>query len=155
MAQIECMLNPRLSEEFKWGFFVNWRGGDGNNIQDDMAQEIFNRFRKSVVQIMAPNKSFKSISKVCKATNGFKEVKEQFDTLPLVFTRLLFNIPLESLKDEKEMVADLIQLDPFKNVAGRCHDSFPEIKRCPLRYLNIVEFHQWLDKHKREVSNRN
>lgn len=39
IAQIECMLTPRLSEEFKWGFFDNWRGGAGNNIEDDMAQD--------------------------------------------------------------------------------------------------------------------
>ena len=24
IAQIECMLTPRLTEEFKWVFFVNW-----------------------------------------------------------------------------------------------------------------------------------
>ena len=29
IAQIECLLIPRLSEEFKWGFFVNYRGGAG------------------------------------------------------------------------------------------------------------------------------
>ena len=29
IAQIECLLTPRRSEEFKWGFFVNWRGGEG------------------------------------------------------------------------------------------------------------------------------
>ena len=60
----------------------------------------------------------------------------------------------DSLKDEREMIADLVQLDPFRNVPGRCHNSFPDIKRSPMRYLNIAEFHQWLDKHKREMSNR-
>lgn len=68
-----------MSEEFKWGFFVNWRGGAGNNMEDDMAQEIFNQLSKSVVQRMGPNKTSQSISKVCKATNGITEVKEQFD----------------------------------------------------------------------------
>ena len=37
IAQIGCMLTPRLAEEFKWGFFVNWRGGEGKNIEDDLA----------------------------------------------------------------------------------------------------------------------
>lgn len=153
IAQIECMLTPRLSEEFKWGFFDNWRGGAGNNIEDDMAQEIFNRLSKSVVQRMGPNKTFKSISKVCKATNGIKEVKEQFDATAGIHQTSVKHTTRESLKDEKEMVADLVQLNPFTKVPGRCHDTFPEIKRCPLRYLNIAEFCQWLDKHKRELSN--
>ncbi|MEO0686983.1 MAG: hypothetical protein AAFY76_18545, partial [Cyanobacteria bacterium J06649_11] len=43
IAQIECTLTERLSAEFKWGFFFNWRGGAGNNIEDDLGQEICNR----------------------------------------------------------------------------------------------------------------
>jgi len=34
IAQTECLLTPRLAEQFKWGFFVNWRGGAGKNIED-------------------------------------------------------------------------------------------------------------------------
>ncbi|CAH3190469.1 unnamed protein product [Porites lobata] len=30
---LSCLLTPRLSEQFKWGFFVNWRGGFGRNIK--------------------------------------------------------------------------------------------------------------------------
>ena len=41
IAQIECLLTPCLAEQFKWGFFVNWRGGAGRNIEDDLAQENF------------------------------------------------------------------------------------------------------------------
>ena len=77
-------------------------------------------------------------------------------------TPLLVFAPLQSstlhelhLQTRKEMIADLVQLDPFRIMPGRYHESFPEIKSCPLRYLNIVEFHQWLDKHKWELSNLN
>ena len=142
IAQIECLLTPRLTEEFKWDFFVNWRGSAGNNIEDEVAQEIFNRLSKSVVQRMGPNKTFRSISKVCKATNGNKEVKEQFDTSAGIHPSSVQHTTRESLKDEKEMVADLTRLDPFRRIPGRCHDSFPETEWCPLRYLNNVEFHQ-------------
>lgn len=148
IAQIECMLTQRLSEEFKWGFFVNWRGGDGNNIEDDLAQEIQNRLSKSIVQRMGPNKTLQSISKVCKATNGITEVEEQFDKSAGILKSSVQHNTKDSLKDELEMINDLIQLDPFNKVPRRCHDNFPDIKRCPLRYLNIVEFHQWSDNHK-------
>lgn len=154
IAQIECVLTPRLSEEFKWGFFCNWRGGAGNNIEDDVAQEISNAVSKAVVQRMGPNKTFQSISKVGKATNGIKEIKEQFDLTAGIHPNSVQHATRDSLKDEREMIADLVQLDPFRNVPGRCHNSFPDIKRSPMRYLNIAEFHQWLDKHKREMSNR-
>lgn len=61
------------------GLFVNWRGGEGHNIADDLTQEIQNRLNKSIVQRMGPNKTLHSIRKVCKATNGIAEVEEQFD----------------------------------------------------------------------------
>ena len=72
-------ITQHLSEEFKWGFFVNWRGGAGKNIKDDLAQEIDNRLSKSIVQRMGPHKTIQLISEVCKATNGIAVVKEQFD----------------------------------------------------------------------------
>ncbi len=152
IAQIECLLTPRLSEEFKWGFFSNWRGGAGRNIEDDLAQEISNRCSKSVVQRMGPNKTINSISKVCKATTGLQQITQQFDSSIGIHKTSVQHTTRDSLKDEKEMVTDLIQLDPFNHVPARSHDSFPDIKKCPLRYLNVVDFHQWLDKHKRELS---
>lgn len=152
IAQIECLLTPRLSEEFKWGFFSNWRGGAGRNIEDDLAQEISNRCSKSVVQRMGPNKTINSISKVCKATTGLQQITQQFDSSIGIHKTSVQHTTRDCLKDEKEMVADLIQLDPFNHEPARSHDSFPDIKKCPLRYLNVVDFHQWLDKHKRELS---
>lgn len=152
IAQIECLLTPRLSEEFKWGFFSNWRGGAGRNIEDDLAQEISNRCSKSVGQRMGPNKTINSISKVCKATTGLQQITQQFDSSIGIHKTSVQHTTRDCLKDEKEMVADLIQLDPFNHEPARSHDSFPDIKKCPLRYLNVVDFHQWLDKHKRELS---
>ena len=152
IAQIECMLTPHLSEEFKWGFFVNWRGGKGHKIEDDLAQEIQNGLSKSIAQRMGPNKTMHSISKVCKATNGITEAEEQFDSSAGIHKSSVQHSTRDSLKDELEMINDLIRLDPLHKVPERCHESFPDIKRCPLRCLNIVEFHQWLDKHKQELS---
>ena len=80
IVQIECLLTPHLAEQFKWGFFVNWRGGAGRNIEDDLAQEISNCCSKSIVQRQGPNKTLNSISKVCKATTGIHQIVEEFDS---------------------------------------------------------------------------
>ena len=95
-AQIECTLTRHLSEEFKWGFFVNWRGDASNNIKDDLAQEIGNRLSKSIVQRMGRYKTLQSISKVCKATNGIIIVKEQFDDSVAIHTSLQVSTQLET-----------------------------------------------------------
>ena len=68
-----------FSAEYKWGFFFNWRGGEGNNIEDDLGQEICNRMSKKIVKRIGANKSISTISRVCKATNGIRDILTQFD----------------------------------------------------------------------------
>ena len=101
VAQIECLLTPRLSEEFKWGFFVNWRGGIGHNIEDDLAQEVSNRLSKKIVQRMGPNKTIASISKVCKASTGVHLVLNQFDSSMGIHPKSYNKPPVIQLKTRK------------------------------------------------------
>ena len=79
IAQMECLLTPRLSAEFKWGFFTNWIGSYGHNIEDDLVQEITNRLSKNMVQRMGPNKTISSRNKLTKAVNGMATVIESYD----------------------------------------------------------------------------
>ena len=132
IAQMECLLIPRLSAEFKWGFFTNWRGGYGHNIEDDLVQEITNRVSKNMVQRMGPNKTISSISKLTKAVNGMTEVIESYDQGLSIHKFSVQHSGRDCLKEEKEMVTDLLKLDPFTHVDGRSHKSFPEIQRSPL-----------------------
>ena len=94
IAQIECLLTPRRSEEFKWGFFVNWRGGEGKNIEDDLAQGISNRVSKGIVQRQGANKTIQSISKVCRATSAIQKITNSSTKL-LEFIMSQYNTQLE------------------------------------------------------------
>ena len=80
--------HAKASTRIQVGFFVNWRGGAGNNIEDDLAQEISNKLSKNIVQRMGPNKSISSISKISKAMSGITIIKE--------WQRYQFNMPLET-----------------------------------------------------------
>ena len=115
-------------------------------------KKISNRCSKSIVQRQGPNKTLSSISKVCKATTGIHQIVEEFDSSVGIHKTSVQHTTRDSHKDEKEMVSDLLRLNPFNHIPARFHDSFPEIKRSPLRYLNIVDFHQWLAKHMEELS---
>ena len=44
--------HAKASTRIQVVFFVNWRGGAGNNIEDDLAQEISNKLSKNIVQRM-------------------------------------------------------------------------------------------------------
>ena len=116
-----------------------------------MAQEISNRLGKNIVQRVGANKTLSSISKVCKAANGIKQVVEQLDSTIGKHKVSAEHTTRDSMADEEAMVTDLIKLNSFNKVPGRIHTSFPAIKRCPMLYLDVVEFHQWLEKHKKEL----
>ena len=77
LAQIQCLLTERLSNEYKWGFFSNWKGGAGNNIEDDLSQEICNNISKNAVKRMGGNKTIKSISTICQATSAMKDLVDK------------------------------------------------------------------------------
>ena len=150
IAQVESLLTPRLAEEFKWSYFVSWRGGSGNNIEDDCAQEISNKIGKSIVQGMGPNKSLESISRVCKAVSGIKETITNFDKVAGIHRNSSKHTTTESETDEIKMIKDLQKLKPFES-RPRAHPSFPSIKRFPARYMNVTEFNNWLKTHVNEI----
>ena len=49
-------------------------------------------------------------------------------------------------EDEQKIITELIQLKPFQHTPGRRHDSFPDIKRTPLKYLDYGEFMKWVNE---------
>ena len=152
VAEIECLLPEQLAARFKYGFFVNYKGGVGRNIEADLAQEIANKLTKAIVKRMGANKAIPSISKVCKAIGGIKEIVENFDeTLNLHQTNSKHKTR-SSLEDEKGMIQDLLGKDVFTCTPGRHHTSFQDIRRSPLRHMNIVHFHDWLEKQRGYLS---
>ena len=51
-----------------------------------------------------------------------------------------------ALDDEKEMIKDILSIQPFNYEKNRTFKCFEDIKRSPLRYLNVPKFHKWLKK---------
>lgn len=151
IAQQECLLTPHLAHKFRWGYFVNWRGGPGNNMEEDLAQEITNRIGKEIVRGMGPNKSISAISRVCKAVNGIKEITKNFQKIYGNNPSSVQHTKVSEATDQLEIINDLIKLDPFTHHSGRMHDSFPDIKSAPMRYLNVLEHHKWLEGKKQEM----
>ena len=150
ISQIEALLTPRLAEEFKWGFYVNWRGGKGNNIEDDLCQEICNGIGKKMVKRMGANKSITSISKLCTAVSGIKDITDNYDANTGKKKTSTHHTKLDYMKEEKEMVKDLQKLKPFMHTPYRCHKSFKTIKRHPLQELSLDKLYRWLHSCKAE-----
>ena len=144
IAQVECLLTPRLSEQFKWSHYVNWLGGEGKNIEDDLSQEITNRIGKNLIQSMGANKTMDSISNIMKSASGIKLVMENYDKNTNLQKKSGKHTKLNTADEEKEMIKDLRKVKAFQHTPGRRHKSFPDIKRFPLQYVKPDELNQWL-----------
>ena len=131
-------------------FFFNWRGGEGNNIEDDLGQEICNGMSKKIVKRIGANKSISTISRVCKATNGIRDILTQFDNEILLDSGSSHHTTRQSTSDEITMIDDIFNLAPFTYSGPRCYEHFPEIKRAPQRYLSVIEFTKWVELRKKQ-----
>ena len=76
IAQIEALVSQEMAHRLTWGRFVNWHGGEGNNIACDMAQEICNRVSKDIVKAMGANKTQKAMIRASKAAAGVQQIVE-------------------------------------------------------------------------------
>ena len=151
ISQVECLLTPQLSEQFKWTYFVNWRGGEGKNMEEDLCHEITNKVAKGMIQMLGPNKTLPSIGKVTKAASGVKTIIDNFDTAMKVGKHSVQHQKLDAIKEEKLMVKDLLKVKPFVHQTGRKHASFPDIQRTPFKNLDNAEFSKWLLKCRDEL----
>lgn len=152
IALIECLSSERISNELKWGFFNNWTGGNGKNIEDDLTQEIFNCISKNAVKRLGANKTLKSISDICKATTGIRTVVEKVDEELNIHRNSTQHTAPSAFNDELGMITELIQLNPFEYSAGRFHACFPDIQRSPMKYLNINDYNNWIKLHQKNMS---
>lgn len=124
VAQVEILSAPRLSEQIKWSYYVNWAGGQGKNMEEDLAQEICNKMGKTMVRKMGANNTLSSISKICRATGGIKLIQENFDNTCNIHETSHSHTTRSSLKDQLAMINELIALGIFTHHAGRHHSPF-------------------------------
>ena len=152
IAQMECLYTERLSEELKWGFFSNWYGGEGRNVEDDLVQEICNGISKNAIKRMGANKNINAITRISRATAGIKEITECFDENVSIHAKSRKHAKRSSYDDEISMIRDIIEINPFVYVAGRSHECFETMKPHPKKYMVTKEFFDWLDYHKKNMS---
>ena len=154
IAQKELILSPRMAEVVKREPFVNWRGGNGNNIDDDTAIEICNWITKRLVRDMGANKTVKAINLASRASVGIQDITTNYDQVSSISTQSSRHTTRSSKEDEVNMIKDLRQLRPFRKIPGRNHASFLGIAKSPLSDLDMDEYNHWVHKHVRQLTSK-
>eukprot|EP00794_Sanderia_malayensis_P016282 gene16282-17920_t len=152
IIQKEVLLSEKMAEKVKWGKFVNWKGGKGNNIENDLAQEISIKMAKDLIKGMGANKTLNAITMQTKAVSGILDIISNFDQCLNVQKSSSNHSRKGSKDDEIKMISDLQSIRPFMVIPGRNHPSFPDISANPRNNLNMREFHLWIKKHLKQLN---
>ena len=152
VAQKELILSPRLAEVVRREPFVNWRGGAGNNMDDDTTIEICNCLTKSMVRDMGANKTEHAINMVSRASVGIKNIISNFDDVSHIVPNSSKHTVRSSYKDGLNIIQDLRKIRPFRRASGRQHPSFPTISKSALSGLNMEEYCKWVKKHVKQLT---
>lgn len=126
IAQNEILLSEREAHRAIWGQTVNWKGGEGKNVQADLMQENRNCDHKAMIKGMGANKTA-NLQAIQRATNAACAQRKLKTTLmtKLTLVPILIHTHRSLERDEAIILQDLRRLRPFKIVSGRMHPSFP------------------------------
>lgn len=149
---VKALYTEKVAHKIIHGQFVNWRGGEGKNVADDLKQEHFVKDDKTVLKGLVANKTLKAVERGTKSSCGLKNISTNFDKQCNIAPDYTLHTSLSKEDDEKEMI-DLVHIRrPFVFTAGRKHISFPTLTKSPLDQLDIVKLHAWLTRHKKKLA---
>ena len=77
--QAKSLLSPRLAHQLIWDRFVNTRGGQGNNIPNNLCNEHIVKQVKKIVHCMGPNLSEKALQMASRAVTCIHSICKQYD----------------------------------------------------------------------------
>ena len=113
-------LSPRLSNQVKWGRFVNVHGLPGRNIPLDLHMEHLNRLAKGAMKNLGPNKTRqKSITRVGRCLGILHPIVEEFDAENCVQSGSSKPKKPSAVPDVSMVVQDLMASQAFTVCAGR------------------------------------
>lgn len=149
---VKALYTQKVAHRIIHGQFVNWRGGEGKNVANDLKQEHFVKGHKTVLKDLVANKTLTAVERATKASCGLKGVSDNFDRQCQIAPEYTLHTSLSKQDDEREMIELVHSRRPFVFTSGRKHNSFPTIPKSALDQLDIVKLDAWLTRHKRKLA---
>ena len=84
--------------------------------------------------------------------SGLKLICDKFDESLGIHKKSTRHTKRNAEKDERDMIKEISNMNPFQYYPGRQHATFPDIKRSPLLYLNFNEFETWIMRRKAGIA---
>lgn len=149
---VKALYTEKVAHQVIHGQYVNWRGGEGKNVADDLKQEHLVKGHKTVLKDLAGNKTLQAVERGTGASFGLKAISDNVDSECHIAPDYTLHTSLSKEEDENEMINLVHSQRPFAFTASRKHNSFPNISKSPLDQLDVVKLDSWLTRHKRKLA---
>jgi L1 cell adhesion molecule like protein len=136
------LLPPRQAHQVIWSRFVNTHGNSvGRNIPCDLHNEHLNRLCKVIVQHLGANKTTKAIKTYSKCLGPLYNILTKFDDDTGFHSTSPSHTKASDIQDRDLILKELHEnAQVFNYISKRCHPSFPNFHRNPLKKLNGSDF---------------
>jgi len=149
---VKALYTHKTAHKITHGQFVNWKGGAGRNVANDLKQEHLVKYNKTILKGLAGNKTLKAVERATKASFGIKNITENFDQEGSIQPDSTAHTSATKKDDEREMITIIDTLKPFRFTAGRKHNSFKTISKSSLDQLDVIKLDAWMTKHKKRLA---
>ena len=110
---VKALYTQKVAHRIIHGQFVNWRGGEGKNVANDLKQEHFVKGHKTVLKDLVANKTLTAVERATKASCGLKGVSDNFDRQCQIAPEYTLHTSLSKQDDEREMIELVHSQRPF------------------------------------------
>ena len=137
--------SPNHAHQVTWHrFFVNVRGGAGNNIPCDFFNEHMNKLLKYIIQNMGSNLTESALQRAARSVTTLKRVSENFDGQSGVPCRTTAHSTRCDKGDVRKVVKTVLNNKLLVELGGRDHKCFRDMKINPLHKWDVKKTDDWI-----------
>ena len=152
--QAKVLLSPQLAHQVKWDRFVNTRGGEGNNIPNDLYNEHVVKIVKKIICCMGPNLTEKALQTAARSVSGIHAICKQYDRESGVPVQTTAHSTRSDAGDVNKVINIVQTNDLLRILPGRKHNAYKKISLNPISGLEKSKVIEWIDKKKKDFEKR-
>ena len=124
LAQVNCLLTPRLAHSLVWNWFVNHPGQVDTNHPMHLDVEHDNKYFKKDCHSYRGEFTEKTINRIGRSTERSNQIVMNFHQTTSVAKRSGIHSRLSTEDDVKALVEHVYSANVYKNIPGRGHSAF-------------------------------
>lgn len=154
LAQIKCLLSPRLSYRLKWNRTVNTSGNVMGNYPKDLDVEHDNKIVKRDLKAFRGVITEKTTERISRSVDVTDKITKKMDKITGARKPSGKHQKINTNDDVAILYKQFHKAKLFQHHPGRAHSAFPNIEACPLTKLEPSKLKDWYYNTLQDVSER-